>query len=45
MLHDIPQRDGVNLHIYAYDITKTCVGTDPTEIKDKLNGYLKDFLK
>ena len=31
--------------VYADSITITCVGTDPNEIKDKLNTYLKDFLK
>ena len=45
MFHDITQKNGVNLHICAIDITITCVGADPTEIKDYLNGYLKDFLK
>ena len=45
MLHDIPKRVGVNLHIYAGDINITWVSTDPTEIKDKLNGYLIDFKK
>ena len=31
--------------VYADGITMTCVSTDPNEIKDKLNTYLKDFLK
>lgn len=40
MLHDIPQVEGIDLHIFADDITITCCGKTTEEIQEKLQAYL-----
>lgn len=40
MLHDIPTEDGINLHIFADDITISCCGKSTEEIQCKLQAYL-----
>jgi hypothetical protein len=44
MLSDIPQQDGINLHIYADDITVTCSGENITDIRDSLQEYIHTFV-
>jgi ribonuclease HI len=45
MLSDIPQLDGINLHIYADDITVTCSGPNTANVKDTLQEYIHKFVE
>lgn len=45
MLQDIPQEDGIIQHIYADDITISCCGADPCEVRTRLQNYLKKFVQ
>ena len=43
MLSDIPQRDGIEINSYADDITIVCKCRNPTELRSKLQEYLRVF--
>ena len=45
MLSDIPQRDGIEINSYADDITISCKSRSPTELRTKLQDYLRVFEK
>lgn len=45
MLTDIPQQHDINLHIYADDITVTCIGNDIDEVKGRIQDYMDRFTK
>ena len=40
MTRDIPQREGIDIHIYADDITILCCGDNLSEINNNLQAYL-----
>lgn len=43
MLRDIPQTEGIQLYIYADDITVSCSGDNPTVVRQQLQRYLDSF--
>jgi hypothetical protein len=45
MLQDIPQEDGIILHIYADDITISCSGTNVTDVRNMIQRYLNKFVQ
>jgi len=45
MLSDIPEQDDIQCHVYADDITVTCVGNNIMDIKRKLQQYINTFMK
>ena len=45
MIQDIPRKEGINLYIYADDITIGCSSSDVREMRRNLENYLKVFDK
>jgi hypothetical protein len=43
MFRDVPTADGVQLYIYADDVTVSCSGLDPSEVRRRLQQYLHNF--